>query len=118
MIELSFPGDLTDADELATQLFTTGLSRGACQSKAAMLVRAASALSVTGEAHSGRSPLGFFVPGRIEVLGKHTDYAGGRTMVAAVERGFCVAALPRDDRQMIVIDAASGETIVFAVDPE
>ncbi len=118
MIELSFPGDLTDADELATQLFTTGLSRGACQSKAAMLVRAASALSVTGEAHSGRSPLGFFVPGRIEVLGKHTDYAGGRTLVAAVERGFCVAALPRDDRQMIVIDAGSGDTIVFAVDRE
>jgi galactokinase len=118
MIELSFPGDLTDADELATQLFTTGLSRGACQSKAALLVRAASALSVTGEAHNRRLPLGFFVPGRIEVLGKHTDYAGGRTMVAAVERGFCVAALPRDDRQMIVIDAASGETIVFPVDPE
>jgi len=118
MIELSFPGDLTDADELATQLFTTGLSREACQSKAALLVRAASALSVTGEAHSGRPPLGFFVPGRIEVLGKHTDYAGGRTMVAAVERGFCVAALPRDDRQMIVIDAASGETIVFAADPD
>ena len=38
MIELSFPGDLTDADELATQLFTTGLSRGACQSKAALPV--------------------------------------------------------------------------------
>jgi galactokinase len=118
MIELSFRGDLTDADELATQLFTTGLSRGACQSKAALLVRAASALSVTGEAHSGRLPLGFCVPGRIEVLGKHTDYAGGRTMVCAVERGFCVAAFPRDDRQMIVIDAASGETIVFTIDPD
>lgn len=118
MIELSFPGDLTDADELATQLFTTGLSRGACQSKAALLVRAAAALSVTERASSTRSALGFFVPGRIEVLGKHTDYAGGRTMACAVERGFCVAALPRDDRQMVVIDAASGETIVFAIDPD
>jgi len=118
MIELSFPGDLTDSDELATQLFTTGLSREACQSKAGLLVRAVSALSVTGEAHSGRPPLAFFVPGRIEVLGKHTDYAGGRTMAVAVERGFCMAALPRDDRQIIVIDAASGETIVFAADPD
>ena len=26
----------------------------------------------------------FFVPGRIEVLGKHTDYAGGRSLVMAV----------------------------------
>ena len=100
MIELSFPGDLTDADELATQLFTTGLSRDACESKARLFARAAAALSVTGEAGSGRPPLAFFVPGRIEVLGKHTDYAGGRTMVAAVERGFCIAALPRDDRQI------------------
>src|SRR5690606_7084874 len=29
----------------------------------------------------------FFVPGRIEVLGKHTDYAGGRSLLAAVNRG-------------------------------
>ena len=73
-------------------------------------------MSVTAGTGGGR-PLGFFVPGRIEVLGKHTDYAGGRTMVAAVERGFCVAALPRDDRQIVVIDAASGETIVFLAAP-
>jgi galactokinase len=62
--------------------------------------------------------MAFFVPGRIEVLGKHTDYAGGRTMLVAVERGFCIAALPRNDRQIIVIDAASGETIVFPADPD
>ena len=58
------------------------------------------------------------MPGRIEVLGKHTDYAGGRTMVAAVERGFCLVARPRDDRQIVVIDAQSGETVVFHADPE
>ncbi|PHY02432.1 MAG: hypothetical protein CK530_06070 [Planctomycetaceae bacterium] len=29
-----------------------------------------------------------FVPGRIEVLGKHTDYCGGRSIVCAVEQGF------------------------------
>ena len=29
-----------------------------------------------------------FVPGRIEVLGKHTDYAGGRSLTCAAERGF------------------------------
>ena len=26
----------------------------------------------------------FWVPGRLEVFGKHTDYGGGRTVVAAV----------------------------------
>lgn len=30
----------------------------------------------------------FFVPGRLEVFGKHTDYAGGRSLVAALSRGF------------------------------
>ncbi len=29
-----------------------------------------------------------FVPGRIEVLGKHTDYCGGRSIVCAIDRGF------------------------------
>jgi galactokinase len=29
-----------------------------------------------------------FVPGRVEILGKHTDYAGGHSLVAALDRGF------------------------------
>lgn len=29
-----------------------------------------------------------FIPGRIEVLGKHTDYCGGRSIVCAIDRGF------------------------------
>ena len=32
----------------------------------------------------------FFVPGRVEVLGKHTDYAGGRSLLMAVSKAFCV----------------------------
>src|SRR5436190_1729685 len=35
--------------------------------------------------------LRLFVPGRIEFLGKHTDYAGGRSLVCATEQGICVA---------------------------
>jgi galactokinase len=38
-----------------------------------------------------------FVPGRIEVLGRHTDYAGGRSLVCAIDRGFSFAARPTDD---------------------
>jgi galactokinase len=51
----------------------------------------------------------FFVPGRLEVFGKHTDYAGGRSLVAAVPRGFAVAALPGDGRRVVVVDTVSGE---------
>ena len=35
-----------------------------------------------------------FVPGRIEVLGKHTDYAGGSSLLVAVDRGFTFTAEP------------------------
>jgi galactokinase len=53
----------------------------------------------------GRPPVWrWFVPGRIEVFGKHTDYAGGRSLVAAVPRGFAVAARPRPDDRVRVVD--------------
>ena len=32
------------------------------------------------------------VPGRVEVLGKHTDYGGGRVLVGAVDRGITARA--------------------------
>ena len=36
--------------------------------------------------HAPRTPARvLIVPGRIEVLGKHTDYAGGRSLLAALE---------------------------------
>jgi len=53
------------------------------------------------------------VPGRLEVFGKHTDYAGGHSLVAAVPRGFTVTAEPARDGAVTVIDTASGERAVF-----
>jgi galactokinase len=50
----------------------------------------------------------WFVPGRIEVLGKHTDYAGGRSIVCAVERGFAVVSAPRGDGLVHIRDAGRG----------
>jgi galactokinase len=49
----------------------------------------------------------FFIPGRIEVLGKHTDYAGGRSLLCCPERGFCVLAAPRNDCIVRFVDLAS-----------
>jgi galactokinase len=53
----------------------------------------------------------FMVPGRIEVLGKHTDYAGGRSLLVAVERGFVILAAARADHHVRVMDALSGEVV-------
>ena len=59
----------------------------------------------------------WFVPGRIEVLGKHTDYAGGRSLLCTVGRGFCAAASPRDDRILRVVDAARRLEVEVPLDP-
>ena len=50
-----------------------------------------------------------WVPGRLEVFGKHTDYAGGRTLVCPVPRGFAMVASARTDGCVRVSDAWRGE---------
>ncbi len=59
----------------------------------------------------------YFVPGRIEVLGKHTDYAGGRSLLCAAERGMYFAVAPRADDTMRVADGRLGETVEFRIEP-
>lgn len=60
----------------------------------------------------------WFVPGRIEVLGKHTDYAGGRTLVAAVDRGVTVTVEPCNEGLHVSTDAVAGElSLAAGVDP-
>lgn len=75
---------------------------------AALLPLVRSALSAAG---SGRESSAWFVPGRIEVLGKHTDYAGGRSLVCAVDQGFVVVAAARADDIVRVIDVAGREQV-------
>ena len=55
-----------------------------------------------------------WVPGRIEVFGKHTDYGGGHSLVAPVPRGFIFMARVRSDRLVTMADAARGER--FSID--
>jgi galactokinase len=59
-----------------------------------------------------------FVPGRIEVLGKHTDYAGGKSLVCAIDRGFAFTASPRADTLVHAHDRATGEVALARLDPE
>ncbi len=59
-----------------------------------------------------------WVPGRIEFLGKHTDYAGGRSLLCTIERGFCFVAAPRGDDVVRIHDARLGETIETRLQPD
>ncbi len=65
----------------------------------------------------GKAELGWFVPGRVEVLGKHTDYAGGRSLVCAIERGFRFVARCSGDRVLTITRADSGERVRIPLDP-
>ncbi|RPJ71939.1 MAG: galactokinase [Acidobacteria bacterium] len=59
----------------------------------------------------------FWVPGRVEVLGKHTDYAGGRSLICATDHGFAAAAAPRADARVQVLDVARDGRVWLALDP-
>jgi galactokinase len=74
--------------------------------KASLYERAVAALGV-----SARDVQLWWVPGRIEFLGKHTDYAGGPSLVCAIERGFAVTAVPCGDRSIRIVDACTGENV-------
>jgi len=63
--------------------------------------------------HSGPPTFVGWVPGRLEVFGKHTDYAGGRTLVCTVPRGFAVVASARADGVVHVVDARRGEELTI-----
>ena len=119
---------LCDAGALEERLVTVGLSQAAAREKARLIVSCAKELgdldqsatgACSGEAESTAGVARvFFVPGRIEVLGKHTDYAGGRSLLAAIEKGFCLVAVPRRDAMVRMINAATGERAEFGLDPE
>ncbi len=113
---LDYQGNLADSDALAEHLSQAGLSPAACREKAVLFAEAAKELGPNKVNPENRTIRAFFVPGRIEVLGKHTDYAGGRSIVAAAERGFCLIASPRNDSRVQVADALLGESTRFQLD--
>lgn len=52
-----------------------------------------------------------FIPGRIEVLGKHTDYCGGRSIVCATTRGFHAEIERRTDAKVAITNLDNSETV-------
>jgi galactokinase len=59
-----------------------------------------------------------YVPGRIELLGKHVDYAGGRSIVCAIDRGIAFVAQPRADALVRINDVAGCVTREVALAPD
>src|SRR6478672_4577085 len=96
--------DWYDRDELAARLVSASMRPTCAAGAAQCFVKAATAFREAGIS-SDFPVIACWVPGRIEVLGKHTDYCGGESILATAERGFCMIATPRDDSAVRIVDA-------------
>lgn len=64
----------------------------------------------------GRAEFAAAAPGRVELLGNHTDYNGGIVLAAAIDRWTVVVGRPRLDRQARLWAVNLGEEDRFAID--
>jgi galactokinase len=68
------------------------------------------------EATCERSPRLYRAPGRVNLIGEHTDYNDGFVMPMALDRSTWVAAAPRGDRVLAVRSREFGETTTIDLD--
>jgi galactokinase len=64
----------------------------------------------------GTAPLVFRAPGRVNLIGEHTDYNDGFVMPAAIEYYTWVAAAPRKDLVLSVYSEQFGDRVEFSLD--
>jgi galactokinase len=58
----------------------------------------------------------FRAPGRVNLIGEHTDYNEGFVLPMAIDRETCVAALPREDRRVRIYSLNVDERAEFDLD--
>jgi len=68
------------------------------------------------EAKFGRRPRLYRAPGRVNLIGEHTDYNDGLVLPIAIDRSTWVAAAPRSDRTLVVSSDAYADTVRIDLD--
>ena len=78
-----------DASSITKALAAQGMPAAVAAEKTAMFTKALARLpAADATSDADGTPSLYWVPGRVEVAGKHTDYAGGRSLLAAISKGF------------------------------
>lgn len=103
--------------DLRQRLAAAGLGPAQIENKCALFLQAEQAVREMAGGRAGEI-YRRFIPGRVEVLGKHTDYAGGRSLLCAVERGFGVVASPRSDAIVQIRDVVKRRFAQVALSPQ
>ena len=57
-----------------------------------------------------------WAPGRVNLIGEHTDYNDGYVLPVAIDRNVWVAASPRWDRQVVIHALDFNESVIFSLD--
>jgi len=64
----------------------------------------------------GVTPTLFRAPGRVNLIGEHTDYNDGFVLPAALDLATFIAIAPRTDRRLCVRSSAFAETVAIDLD--
>jgi galactokinase len=56
-------------------------------------------------------------PGRVNLIGEHTDYNDGFVLPLAIDRAVWIALRPRADRQVVIRALDFADTMAFSLDP-
>ncbi|MGH9371683.1 MAG: galactokinase family protein [Vicinamibacterales bacterium] len=109
MSRRSDPAAVT-TDHLASKLAASGMQTGEIESKRRLLdavIRSFRPFCDGDPSHA------WWIPGRVEAFGKHTDYCGGHSLVGTVPRGFATIARARGDGVVRMFDARRSEELTL-----
>lgn len=100
----------------ASPLFTISFVVNAGTTEGAKMVNATQLIKLYAE-RFGRSPQWVVrAPGRVNLIGEHTDYNEGFVMPLAIEHAVWIALAGREDRTVVVESLDFGGRVEFSID--